>query len=401
MSDKLFELLQDLVRIPSVNPMGRDVSGDIYYEGRMTAYLENWFSELAGLGVEFRRNTLEPGRDNIAAIFPGSRSWEDGGLVIMMEAHQDTVPVDGMTVEPFDPVIRDGRMYGRGSCDIKGGMACMLTAFQRFVESPPADRPTVVMACTVNEEFGMSGAARLCDLWVEDQWIPKPDAIIVAEPTMLDVVVAHKGVTRFEIEVSGVACHSSQPELGKNAIYRMARIIQILEQYANDVVGTLNEHPLVTNPTLNVGMIEGGISVNTVPDRCSIEVGRRTSPTEVPDEAYNHILDYVKQHLTGEDWADEVTYHSPTISCGGLSDEFNGDFATYVQNVIQNAGHSGQRIGVPYGTDAQAFSLHQIPTVVLGPGSIDQAHTKDEWIELEQLTAAADLYYQLISEFGA
>ena len=401
MSNKLLELLQDLVRIPSVNPMGREVSGDIYYEGRMTEYLERWFTALSGLGVEFKRNTLEPGRDNIAAIFPGSRHWEDGGRVIMLEAHQDTVPIDGMTISPFEPIIHDGKMYGRGSCDIKGGMACMLTAFKRFVESPPADRPTVVMACTVNEEFGMSGAAKLCDLWMEEQWFPKPDAIIVAEPTLLDVVVAHKGVTRFEIEVTGTACHSSQPELGKNAIYRMARIIQVLEQYAGEVVGTLNKHPLVTNPTLNVGMIEGGISVNTVPDRCSIEVGRRTSPTEIPEEAYHHILDYVRQNIADEDWAEDVIFHKPTISCGGLSDQFNGEFASYVQSVVQQAGYAGQRIGVPYGTDAQAFSLHQIATVVLGPGSIDQAHTKDEWIEVEQLTAAAELYYQLITQFGA
>lgn len=292
-------------------------------------------------------------------------------------------------------------MYGRGSCDIKGGMACMLTAFKRFVETPPPDRPTVIMACTVNEEFGMSGAAKLCDLWLEEQWIAQPDAIIVAEPTLLDVVVAHKGVTRFELEVTGVACHSSQPELGRNAIYRMARIIQILEQYASEVVGTLNEHPLVTNPTMNVGMIEGGISVNTVPDRCSIEIGRRTSPTEIPEEAYQHILDYVKQHIADEDWADAVIYHEPTMSCGGLSDQYNDELASYVQQVVQSSGHSGQRIGVPYGTDAQAFSLHQIPTVVFGPGSIDQAHTKDEWIELEQLTAAAELYYQLLANFGA
>ena len=398
MSDELFGLLQDLVRTPSVNPMGRDVSGDIYYEGQMTSYLEKWFTEL---GVEFRRNTLEPGRDNIAAILPGSRSVEDGGRLIMLEAHQDTVPVDGMTVAPFDPIIQDGKMYGRGSCDIKGGMACMLTAFKRFAETPPPDRPTVIMACTVNEEFGMSGAAKLCDLWLEEQWIAQPDAIIVAEPTLLDVVVAHKGVTRFELEVTGVACHSSQPELGRNAIYRMARIIQILEQYASEVVGTLNEHPLVTNPTMNVGMIEGGISVNTVPDRCSIEIGRRTSPTEIPEEAYQHILDYVKQHIADEDWADAVIYHEPTMSCGGLSDQYNDELASYVQQVVQAAGHSGQRIGVPYGTDAQAFSLHQIPTVVFGPGSIDQAHTKDEWIELEQLTAAAELYYQLLANFGA
>ena len=120
MSEELFGLLQDLVRIPSVNPMGRDVSGDIYYEGKMTAYLESWFSSL---GIEFRRNTLEPGRDNIAAVLPGSRSVEDGGHLIMLEAHQDTVPIDGMTVEPFEPMIQNGKMYGRGSCDIKGGMA--------------------------------------------------------------------------------------------------------------------------------------------------------------------------------------------------------------------------------------------------------------------------------------
>ena len=89
------------------------------------------------------------------------------------------------------------------------------------------------------------------------------------------------------------------------------------------------------------------------------------------------------------------------MSCGGLSDQYNDELASYVQQVVQSSGHSGQRIGVPYGTDAQAFSLHQIPTVVFGPGSIDQAHTKDEWIELEQLTAAAELYYQLLANFGA
>ena len=138
-----------------------------------------------------------------------------------------------------------------------------------------------------------------------------------------------------------------------------------------------------------------------MPDRCSIEVGRRTSPTEVPDDAYQHIIDYVRGQLVDEAWADEIIFHPPTISCGGLSDEFNGELASYVQQVVQQAGHAGQRIGVPYGTDAQAFSLHQIPTVVFGPGSIDQAHTKDEWIELEQLEAAADLYYELLVNFGA
>ena len=400
MSTDLVCMLQELVRIPSVNPMGRDVQGDIYFEGKMNDWLDNWFNKL---GVQYRRQTLEPGRDNIIAIFPGTIAPQEGGKLLMLEAHQDTVPVDGMTIDPFEPMIKDGRMFGRGSCDIKGGMACMLTAFERLVQEQPDQVPTVVMACSVNEEYGMSGADIMPLLWEDgDQfWFSKPDGVIVAEPTMLDIVVAHKGVTRFLIEVAGKACHSSQPQLGNNAIYRMAHLVRVLEYYAQHVVGTLNEHPLVSNPTLNVGMIGGGISINTVPDQCSIEVGRRVSPSECPDEAFAHILNYVRQELAEEDWVSEITFHEPTISKSGLNDKINGEFAAYLQQVVQKAGHSGQRIGVPYGTDGQAFCRAEVPTVVFGPGSIDQAHTKDEWIELEQLEAASELYYQMIVQFGA
>ena len=120
----------------------------------------------------------------------------------------------------------------------------MLTAFERLVHEHPDDIPTVVMACSVNEEFGMSGADIMPLLWqdADQYWFAEPNGVIVAEPTMLDIVVAHKGVTRFLIEVAGKACHSSQPDLGDNAIYRMARIVRILENYANHVVGTLNKH---------------------------------------------------------------------------------------------------------------------------------------------------------------
>ena len=126
---ELVSLLQDLVRLPSVNPMGRPVQGDIYYEHRMTDYLENLFR---GMGVRYERQTMTPGRDNIVARIDGDVSAEDGAPLIMLEAHQDTVPVDHMIIPPFDPQLRDGRIYGRGSCDIKGGMASMLWAFQRL-----------------------------------------------------------------------------------------------------------------------------------------------------------------------------------------------------------------------------------------------------------------------------
>lgn len=153
MSIDVVETLADLVRIPSVNPMGRNVTGDIYYEHRVTQYLENLFQSL---GIPSERFTVAPLRDNIIARVDGSKSPEKGGKLLLLEAHQDTVPVDGMTIHPFEPEIRDGRMYGRGSCDIKGGMAAMITALARLVKEKPKKRPTVILACTVNEEHGFS-----------------------------------------------------------------------------------------------------------------------------------------------------------------------------------------------------------------------------------------------------
>src|SRR4029079_7756729 len=135
------QVLSDLVRIPSVNPMGRAVSGDIYFEHRVTGYLEALFRSL-GLAVE--RHTVAPLRDNIVTRVEGDVPPQRGGKILMLEAHQDTVPVEGMTIEPFVPNIEGSRLYGRGSCDIKGGMAAMITAIARLAKEKPSGRPTVV-----------------------------------------------------------------------------------------------------------------------------------------------------------------------------------------------------------------------------------------------------------------
>ena len=399
MSSEVVELLQDLVRTPSVNPMGRDVSGDIYLEHRMTARLEQWFETLE---VPWKRYTVMPDRDNIAAVFHGAPD----APIIVLEAHQDTVPIDGMIIEPFDPVIEGGKMFGRGSCDIKGGMACMMTAFKRLVETPPENPPTVMMACSVNEEFGMAGAANLCHFWQPGEYAlveHEPTCVIVAEPTLLNVVVAHKGVARFHVYVDGVACHSSQPELGHNAIYRMSRIIDLFEEYATEVVPTLGEHPRCGKPTLSVGMISGGISVNTVPDFCQIEIDRRVLPEEEPRDAFNHITKYISGKLRElyPEWADDVRFSDDPNLKYGLTDSFNGPLASSLQSIIQSMEIDCELMGVPYGTDAKAFSRAGIQTVVLGPGSIDQAHTKDEWVEIDQLEKAVEVYWNAINQLPA
>jgi acetylornithine deacetylase len=396
MSWDVIDLLQQLVRIPSVNPMGRDVEGDEYYEHAVTDQLESWFGEL---GVPCCRQTIAPKRDNIIARIEGDRDPLDGGTILVFEAHQDTVPVEGMTIDPFDPAIRDGRMYGRGSCDIKGGMACMLTNFARCALERPEGMPTLVMACSVNEEYGFSGAQTMAELWEVDGWLPRaPDGVIVAEPTQLEVVVAHKGTARGYCHARGKAAHSSQPQLGTSAIYRMGHVLRALEQYADKVVGTLGNHPLVGVPTISVGLIQGGISVNTVPDHCRIEIDRRVLPGDDAQAAYAHAVEYVLEFLrehVGEADAG-IEFEEPYLAKPGLSDECNSDLATSLSKAIQACGHEGAWIGVPFGTDAHAFSSRDIPTVVFGPGSIDQAHTIDEWIEIDQLHQATEILKQFI-----
>src|SRR5438477_5565761 len=402
------QLLSDLVRIPSVKPMGRAVSGEIYYEHRMTARLEALFRELS-LPVE--RHTVAPLRDNIVTRVDGDVPPERGGKIVMLEAHQDTVPVEGMTIEPFTPKVEGGRLYGRGSCDIKGGMAAMIAAVARLVTEKPAGRPTVILVCTINEEHGFTGATHWAATYSGEppdsghgpelappagrsQLLPRvPDAAIVAEPTQLNVVVAHKGAARWKCSTLGRATHSSQPHLGDNAIFHMARVLAVLEQYGRDVVPKLASHPLCGHPTLSVGLISGGISVNTIPDRCTIEVDRRVLPVEDAQVALDHCLEYLTTQLGPRV---PIEHEPPYMLTRGLADTNNGELAERLSAIIRQRGGPGQRTGVPFGTDAPHFAATGCPTVVFGPGSIDQAHTADEWIDLDQLRTAAEIIYDFV-----
>jgi acetylornithine deacetylase len=311
----------------------------------------------------------------------------------MFEAHQDTVPVLGMTIDPFNPEVRDGRIYGRGACDIKGGMAAMLAALARLSDERPSGMPTILMACSVNEENGYTGAMGITQLWeAADSIFPrKPDACVVAEPTLLDVVVAHRGVVRWKCHAHGKAAHSSQPGNGDNAIYKLTRVIQAMERYHNEVTPTLGEHPLCGRPTLCVSTITGGISINTVPDRCTIEIDRRAIPGEDLVRAHDDIIDYV----TRESGITEGIEHEAAYrAAAGLNNDNNGALADRLVQAALESESSCHKIGVPYGTDASVFAAAGVPSVVFGPGSIDQAHTVDEWLAIDQLERASEIYYR-------
>lgn len=396
------ETLANLVRIPSVNPMGRDVSGDIYLEGRLTDHLEKLFKQL---GWPYRRQLDLPGRENIVARIDGDVPPERGGKVLLLEAHQDTVPVDGMTIPPFEPTITGGKLYGRGSCDIKGGGAAILAAASRIAQEKPKGRPTLLIGFPANEEHGFTGARTLAAIWRDGatsplrEFLPKPDAVVVSEPTLLDVVAAHKGVLRWHCHTHGKAAHSSNPQLGESAIYSMAKVVSALERYANEVVGNLTEHPLVGRPTLSVGTIAGGISVNTVPDHCVIEIDRRIipSPADPSDKAQQHIIDYIAANVPP---ATKLEHRTTYISSPGLSDQHNGALVEQLSTAIRSCGHAGRKIGVPYGTDAPAYDALGIPTVVFGPGNIAQAHTCDEHVAVDQLHAAVEILVKFVKSFA-
>jgi acetylornithine deacetylase/succinyl-diaminopimelate desuccinylase-like protein len=184
--DAVTRLLSDLVAIPSVNPMGRGSTGPEYLEAGMSHYLEGWFR---AKGIAFERQTVSPGRDNLIARYESPK----GRRTLLFDAHQDTVPTDGMTIDPFSPVVEGGRLYGRGACDIKGGLAAMLVAFNRLVRERPSDSASVIMACTVDEEYTHIGSSRLAGS------NHGADFAIVAEPTLLNIVDRHKGAVRWKI----------------------------------------------------------------------------------------------------------------------------------------------------------------------------------------------------------
>ncbi len=382
--------LEELIRIPSVNPMGRDVAGAQYYEHQVTDFLQRFFEQLQ---VPWHRQQVAPLRDNIVARLDGDGT---NSSTLVFEVHQDTVPVDGMTIAPWTPTLRDGRMYGRGACDDKGPMACMLTAFAQLAEEKPRGMPTVIMACTVNEENGFTGARELARQWAQGRGplVERiPDAMIVAEPTSLDVVIAHKGVVRWQCHCSGRAAHSSCPEQGENAIYHMGHVITQFQQYAETLMAP-PPHPLLGSATLSLGTIQGGICVNAVPDHCMIELDRRLLPHEDPHEAQQAAIAWLARNLPKRT-AEQVQHDAPFLSSPGLSEHAATELAQRTLQVARALGAKSERIGVPYGTDAPFFAELGVPTVIFGPGSIDQAHTADEWINVGELHRAVEAYFAL------
>lgn len=350
----VIELLQALIRIPSVNPAG-DPGTTGVGERRIAEYLRGF---LEGIGATVRMHDVMPGRPNVVARFPSDRP---GKPRLLFAPHTDTVSVAGMTIEPFDGGLRDGRVWGRGASDTKGSMAAMLWALREMRERLPQLSHEIWFAGLMGEETGQHGAKVLAR---EERF----DFVIAGEPTGCDVVHTHKGAAWLTLTTRGRAVHASQPERGSNAIYKMADVLRCIRDEIAPAL-TREPHPVLGAPTISAGVVRGGSKTNIVPDCCTAELDLRTVP------GGESIVERLGTRLRAICPDLEIAHNiSPPM------------FTDPSHPLIAKLGECGARpIGAPWFCDAAIFARNGAPAVAVGPGSIDQAHTEDEWIAVAEL----------------
>ncbi|MEP6668646.1 MAG: M20 family metallopeptidase [Chthoniobacter sp.] len=370
--------LADLVRIDSVNS---SYEGG-YGEKEIAKWVRMFFERR---GIEVWEQEVFPNRPNVIARLPG----RDASRRVILEAHTDTVSVQGMSIPPFEPRVEDGKLYGRGSCDTKAGLAAMMHAVASLHEEgiqPPCE---VWLAAVVDEEFSYRGVVKFCEGLTAN-------AAVVAEPTGLRAVIASKGVLRWRIVVRGKAAHSGKPHLGVNAINHMARIILALEEDHQRLAA--RAHPLLGPATVNVGVIRGGVQVNFVPDSCAIEIDRRLLPGETVAGVlahYQNVLDALRAQYPALD----AVMEPPLLTDEALETAADSAPAQLAGAVLTGMGLDGTLCGVPFGSDASKLSRQGIPSLVFGPGSIDQAHAAVEFVEVAQVERALEFYREFIRRF--
>ncbi len=375
------KLLAELIALPSVNPAFLPAGDSRAGEWRVADFLAAGAAK-AGLPVEFQEvfpaGAASPARRNvIVRLTPSGRTRRR----IILAPHLDTVGGDPLTDDYFRPRKIGGRLHGRGACDTKGSVAAMFAALLAVARSGPVPRDAeLVFVGLVDEENGQCGSRALA----RARW--KADLAIVGEPTELQVVTAHKGDLWLKLVTAGKAAHGARPELGVNAVHAMARVIDALETgYARKL--RQRRHPLLGSPTINVGMVHGGAQPNIVPDRCEIQVDRRTLPGENDAKVQREIVRFLKAAGSKVE-----LISAKGADCVPL--ETSSDLPLVRQLLAVTGQKAG--VGVDFFCDAAILASGGIPSVVFGPGNIAQAHTRDEWISLRSLEDGARLLTQFL-----
>jgi acetylornithine deacetylase len=357
-----------LVSIPSVNPtLAVGGAGEAEMASACASLLEAW-------GLETSTHEVAPGRVNVVARLEGA------GPTLLLNGHLDTVGVEGMTVPPFEGALVGGRVLGRGSCDMKGGVAALMAVARRLARS--GDRPNLVVALTADEEHASVGMDALVRSGVA------ADLAVVCEPTSLRVMPAHKGFVWIEAAFTGRAAHGSRPDQGVDAIRHAALYLAALDGYARDL-SSREPHPLLGHASLHAGTIEGGTAESVYPERCVLLVERRTMPGERTGDVMNDFQGVLSNLAHAEPSVDgrlEMTLDRPGTEVPLDSALVRGLLAAGEVHGLEPTVE-----GMTAWVDAAFLNEAGIPAVCFGPGSIAQAHSADEWIEADEIRICADI----------
>jgi acetylornithine deacetylase/succinyl-diaminopimelate desuccinylase-like protein len=357
------KLLLELVALPSVNPAFLPANDPRAGEKRVADFLAAT-AVRAGLDAEFQE--VLPNRANvIVRLLPPGRIRRR----ILLAPHMDTVGV--VNDEQFNPVLKNGRLHGRGACDTKASIAVMLASLLELARARKRPVETeIALVALVDEENGQTGSRFLVRSDLE------ADLAIVGEPTRLRVVTAHKGDLWLQLETRGKAAHGSRPELGRNAVHLMAQIVHLLEtDYARGL--RRRRHALLRHATINVGTIVGGRQPNIVPDRCAIRVDRRTIPGENDSAVKRELMRFIRRRGFSATMMDTKNEEpAPPLETDPR--------LPLVRQLLRSAGQK-KPAGVDFFSDAGVLAAGGISSVLFGPGDIAQAHTADEWVAVRQL----------------
>ena len=372
-SEHLASWVSRLVQIPSVNPLHAGPRSGEPGETRLAHALAEFFRDLGADTVEVVEVT--DGRPNVYGIWEGtSDRW------VVLDVHTDTVTVEHCEGDPFDGRIADGRVYGRGAVDTKASLGVIMAVLENARAAGRRPVPNLVVVGSISEEAGGMLGARGFRKWAEARGL-RPDEVIVAEPTMCAPVHGHKGAVALEVRVVGEAAHSANPHLGRNAITGAAQLVLALEA-EHQRLQTLVPDTEVGNGTLTVTMVKGGTGGNVVPDSCTVSVGRRVVPGESTQDVADHLCDLVRRECP-------LPVEFPLVYLGAPAFYQSPD-TPLVRKLAAWAGTQPEVAS--YGTNALRYSGFAGEMVVFGPGSIDNAHTAVEWVEIDQLLLCADVF---------
>jgi acetylornithine deacetylase/succinyl-diaminopimelate desuccinylase family protein len=374
--EELNQLLSDLVSINSINP---DLVPGSPGEAEIAHYIADWL-KLNDLEVELVESVA--GRPNVVGIARGT----GGGKTLLLNGHMDTVGIAGMS-DAHKPFIKEGRLYGRGSYDMKGGVAACMLAIAEARKQPL--RGDVVFTAVIDEEYASVGTLDLANRF-------HADGAIVAEFTELQLILAHRGFVWLEVETIGKAAHGSRPDLGVDAIVKMGKVLTEIEKLDQNLRANPT-HPLLGSGSLHASLIQGGQELSSYPERCLLSAERRTLPGESPESVEAEFLKIIRDIQRSDSSFNAVVQRG--IDRSPLETSEEADIVKTIQVAsVKALNHPPQIAGVQFWTDAAVLSAAGIPSVLFGPSG-SGAHAVEEWVDLSSVKACAEIYLATAMSF--